>query len=200
MRKLLGLVLIGLSISVCNSVFASDKEKDRNRDKEYSQLHSQGDRRTAEAISDDEEVERLAFNEMQGEDELRHQSHININAYNGLVLVSGEAATAEVKTKILDIIRTIDNDKMVRDGVKVEPLTDGNSHIDDRQLVEQIKASLLQIHTLPNFSSKMVKVVVENGVVYLMGLLSKEEGNVVVNVVRLQSGVKQIVTLFEYTN
>jgi osmotically-inducible protein OsmY len=200
MRKLLGLVLIGLAISVCNSVLAGDKEKDKERDKEFSQLYAQEERRTAEIISNDEEIERLAFNEIQGDDDLRRQSHVNVNVFNGLALVSGEAVTAEVKNKILEIIRTIDNVKMVRDGVIVEALTDGNSHIDDRQLTQQIKAALTQIHTLPNFSSKMIKVVPENGIVYLMGLVSKEEGAVVVNVVRLQSGVKQIVTVFEYTN
>ena len=200
MRKLLGLVLISLAISVCNSALASDREKDRDRDKEYSQLYSQEERRTAEVINNDDDIEHSAFNEIQGEDDLRHQSHINVNAYNGLALVSGEAVNAEIKTKILDIVRSIDHVKMVRDGVTVETLTDGNSHIDDRQLVEQIKAALTQIRTLPNFSSKMIKVVSENGIVYLMGLVSKEEGAVVVNVVRLQSGVKQIVTVFEYTN
>lgn len=200
MRKLLGLVLIGLVVSVCNNVLANDKEKDRDKDKEYSQLYAQEERRTAETISNDEEIERLAFNEIQGEDDLRTQSHVNVNAYNGLVLVSGEAVSAEVKNKILDIVRTLDDVKMVRDGITVEALSDGNSRIDDRQLTQQLKAALTQIHTLPNFSSKMIKVVPENGIVYLMGLVSKEEGAVVVNVVRLQSGVKQIVTVFEYTN
>jgi osmotically-inducible protein OsmY len=44
----------------------------------------------------------------------------------------------------------------------------------------------------------MVKVVVENATVYLLGSVYRAEGLVVINVVRHQPDVKQITTVFEY--
>ena len=44
----------------------------------------------------------------------------------------------------------------------------------------------------------MIKVVTENGVVYLMGLVHREEGTVVINVTKLQPGIQEIITVFEY--
>ena len=44
----------------------------------------------------------------------------------------------------------------------------------------------------------MIKVVTENGTVYLMGWVHRDEGAVVINVTRLQPGIKQIITVFEY--
>ena len=46
----------------------------------------------------------------------------------------------------------------------------------------------------------MIKVVTENGTVFLMGIVRREEGAIVIKITRLQPGVKQIITLFEYAN
>jgi osmotically-inducible protein OsmY len=190
MKIFLRLLLIAVLLGSYQTVYADDSE--------FSQMSLKSDRRSPEAIANDQDIEVSALSNIQDEDELHGQSRVHVSSYNGLVLVYGEATTAEVKEKILNIVRVIEHVKVVRDNLAVKPLGDNKSHIDDRQLNEQIKAALAQIRTLPDFSSKMIKVITDNGVVYLMGLLSKEEGSTVVNVTRLQPGVKQIVAVFEY--
>jgi osmotically-inducible protein OsmY len=158
------------------------------------------DRRSPDTIATDFTIEQKAREELYDDQEIMAQSHVNVNAYNGLALVTGETSSAELKNRILDIVRVIRGVKMVRDNLNIDLLSDPNARSYDAQLTEQVKAALTQIQTLPDFNSTMIKVVTENGVVYLMGLVSREEGSVVVNVTRLQAGVKQIVTVFEYTN
>jgi osmotically-inducible protein OsmY len=158
------------------------------------------ERRSLEAIANDKSIEQTAIEEFHDDSDIISQSHININAYNGLALLTGEVSNVELKNRVLDIVRIIPHVKMVRDSLTLGSLSATDSRANDVRLTEQVRAALTQIHTLPDFNSSMIKVVTENGVVYLMGLVSKEEGNVVVNVTRLQSGVKQIVTVFEYTN
>ena len=46
--------------------------------------------------------------------------------------------------------------------------------------------------------SNQVKVTVENGVVYLMGILNESEGNKAANVARNVVGVKKVIKVFEY--
>lgn len=158
------------------------------------------ERRSLDAIANDKTIEQTAIEEFHDDADIVSESHVNINAYNGLALLTGEVSNVELKNQILDIVRVIPHVKMVRDSLTLGSLSAANSRANDAQLAQQVKVALTQIHTLPNFNSSMIKVVTENGVVYLMGLVSKEEGTVAVNVTRLQPGVKQIVTVFEYTN
>lgn len=166
----------------------------------YAQQAMQPDRRFPEVIASDKAIEQAVLAEIYDNQELLAQSHVNVNAYNGLLLLTGEVTSLELKAKILSSARVIPHVKMVRDSLVLAPISDALSRANDAQLTEQIKTALMQIHTLPNFDPAVVKVLVENGSVYLLGFVSKEEGSVVVNVVRLQPNVKQIVTAFEYMN
>jgi osmotically-inducible protein OsmY len=191
MRHKLWLVLLVNSILLggCQTVPSNDT----------AMSHQQKpDRRTPETIASDKDIERTALEELADDQELTSQSHINVNAYNGLALMTGEVPNEVVKTKVLDIVRVIPHVKMVRDSLVVAQPIDSTARANDAQLTAQVNVALTQIHTLPNFDPAMVKVVTENGVVYLMGQVSREEGNVVINVTRLQPNVKQIITVFEY--
>ncbi len=169
-------------------------------DTNVAQQLAKVERRSSETVATDKAIEQKAFEEFHDDFDLMTQSHVNVNAYNGLALVTGEVTSAELKNKIMEIVRVIPHVKMVRDSLTLGALSQGDSRTNDQILTGKVQKSLTQIQTLPDFKSSMIKVVTEDGVVYLLGLVSKEEGNVVVNVTRLQSGVKQIVTVFEYTN
>ena len=47
-------------------------------------------------------------------------------------------------------------------------------------------------------SANQVKVVVENGAVYLMGILTESEGDIAANVARNVVGVSKVIKVFEY--
>jgi osmotically-inducible protein OsmY len=167
-------------------------------DSTISQSVAKPDRRTPETIAIDRNIEQTAREELADNQELIGRSHINVHAYNGLALLTGEVPNEAVKTNIIDIVRVIPHVKMVRDSLVVAQPINSTTRANDAQLTAQVDAALQQIHTLPNFDPAMVKVVTENGIVYLMGQVSREEGNVVINVTRLQPNVKQIITVFEY--
>lgn len=156
------------------------------------------ERRTAGVVATDSDIENEISEELNDDDTLQGQAHINISAYNGAVLVTGEAATAELRNKIISLIRVVDNVKRVYNNVVIAYPSDVNSRANDVQMTEKITAALTQIRTLPNFDSSQVRVITENAVVYLMGLVHREEGAVVINVARHQPDVKQIITVFEY--
>lgn len=156
------------------------------------------DRRSPDSIAWDKTIEQTALDELNSDTNLQQQAHIHVNAYNGLVLLTGEILDPSLKNQVLDSVRVMPHVKMVRDSLDIAPLSSNQSRLADAELARQVQHALTQIQTLPNFDSAMIKVVCDNGIVYLMGLVTKEEGNVVVNVTRLQANVKQIVTVFEY--
>jgi osmotically-inducible protein OsmY len=76
--------------------------------------------------------------------------------------------------------------------------TDTATRNNDELITEGIKAALNQIRTIPDFYPSMIKVNTENSVVYLMGLVHREEGTIAIKITKLQPSVKEIVTIFEY--
>jgi osmotically-inducible protein OsmY len=68
----------------------------------------------------------------------------------------------------------------------------------DALITAKVKAKLLTIKGHENFDPTRVKVVTENGIVYLMGILTHAEADTVTDTAREVGGVQKIVKLFEY--
>ena len=51
---------------------------------------------------------------------------------------------------------------------------------------------------MPGFDPTRVKVLTQKGNVYLMGLVTREEGELVTEQVRNVNGVRRVVKVFEY--
>ena len=156
------------------------------------------DRRSREAILIDKEIETEAYSELSSDDILLNQSHFTITAYNGAVLVTVETPNEELRQKIISTVQVIPNVKLIHNNLIIGYHSDYSSRANDQQITETVKKALNQIRTIPDFDPSMVKVITENGNVYLMGLIHKNEGTVVINVTRLQPSIKQIITVFEY--
>jgi osmotically-inducible protein OsmY len=67
----------------------------------------------------------------------------------------------------------------------------------DSLVTSKVKTRLLDSNKV---NPLHVKVVTENSVVYLMGLVTKEEANDATEVARTTSGVQKVVRVFEYIN
>lgn len=67
----------------------------------------------------------------------------------------------------------------------------------DSLLTTKIKTQMIADSSVP---SARIKVVTENGIVYLLGLVTREEANAATRVVQSVSGVQKVIRLFEYTN
>ena len=194
MKKLflLFLLLNSLLIVACSSVTTNPDN--------VTEQTSKPDRRSQEVISTDKIIETEAAAELNSDDEITSQSHITINAYNGAILISGETANEALKNKIVSIVQVIPNVTLIHDNLLIEPPSDANSRANDQLITDTIKTALSQIKSLPDFDPAMIKVVTENGTVFLMGIVRRDEGAIVIKITRLQPGVKQIITLFEYAD
>jgi osmotically-inducible protein OsmY len=158
------------------------------------------DRRTREAILMDKDIEIEAYSELNSEDDLLKQSHITITAYNGAALITGEVPDETRRKKIVAAVQVIPHVKLIHDNLTIAPPSDLNSRANDQLITGTVKTALGQIRTMPDFDPAMIKVITENGTVYLMGLVRRDEGTVVINVTKLQPGIRQIVTVFEYVD
>jgi len=156
------------------------------------------ERRSIAAMGDDLDIQADFYDEVHNEPELSGQTHVTATAFNGILLLTGEAATERLRDLLVRIAQMTDNVKRVHNNIVIAYPSGLDSRQRDLRITADVTDALKQIRTLPNFDSSQVKVVTANGVVYLMGLLHQNEGAVVINVVRYLPDVKQIVAVFEY--
>lgn len=153
------------------------------------------DRRTVGAFIDDQAIEVKVRNAIHADETLRKQAHINITSVNGIVLLSGEAPTAEARDQVLDRARTVAGIRQIVNEIQVAPAATFASRSHDTWLTTKVKTNLVRVDDI---DSTRVKVVTENDVVYLLGLVTKREADSATEAARTVSGVARVVKLFEY--
>ena len=123
--------------------------------------------------------------------------HLNVTSYNGNVLLSGEAPTPEIRSEIVKLAKTTDRVRSVYDEMVVAPVTDLGARSNDTYVTSKVKARMLENDMV---KALYIKVVTERSVVYLMGIVSREEGDAAGKIAATTEGVARVVKLFEYTN
>lgn len=152
------------------------------------------DRRTAGTMVDDEAIELKAREAIVADKQLNKQSHLNVTSYNGRVLLTGETPSAALRAQAVKRVSGVEKVKHVYDYVRVAAPSSLMSRSSDTYITGKVKTELLA-HA--QTSGIHVKVVTENGVVYLMGLMPPQEAKAAVDVARKVGGVQRVVNLFQ---
>jgi osmotically-inducible protein OsmY len=156
------------------------------------------DRRTIGAYIDDEGIELKALLAITEDKEVYKQVHINVISVNGVVLLVGQAPTEELRMKIEDLTREIEKVRVVHNEITIAAPNSYMTRSSDSLITAKVKGSLFGIKGQEGFDPTRVKVVTENGIVYLMGILYRSEADAVATRASRVSGVQKVVKLFEY--
>jgi len=156
------------------------------------------DRRTVGTFIDDEGIELKARMSIIDNQELNSQIHINIISINGVVLLVGQAPTEALRMQAETITRGIPKVRLVHNEMTIAAPNSYMVRSSDSMITAKVKTRLFGIKGLEDFDPTRVKVVTENGVVYMMGILTQAEANAVTGRARQVGGVQKVVKLFEY--
>ena len=149
------------------------------------------DRRTTGVYVEDQNIELKALGVLHN----YGTAHVNATSYNLTVLLTGEVPDEAVKKRIAEEVHAISSVKKVVDEMHVSGVSALASRGNDALVTSNVKTRMLNNKV---FNATQVKVVTEAGVVYLMGLVTRAEGDEAVFVTRNTSGVTRVVPLFEY--
>ena len=152
------------------------------------------DRRTAGTVLEDQTVESKAADFLKADGELAAQAHINVTSFNLMVLVTGEAPTEALKTRTIEYISRIAKVRHVYDEIRVAAPSPSSARANDGLITTKVKTKLISIRDI---SALDIKVVTENGVTYLMGLVDQATGDAVAQAVASVGGIQKVVKLFE---
>ncbi len=156
------------------------------------------DRRTTGTYIDDEGIELKAGAAIRKEKELSKHIHINIISINGVVLLVGQAPTEAMRQQAGSITQGIEKVRLVHNEMTVAAPNSMMTRSSDSYITTKVKASLFGIKGQEDLDPTRVKVVTENGTVFLMGLLDHAEADAVAVKASQVDGVQTVVKLFEY--
>ncbi|MDP3267818.1 MAG: BON domain-containing protein [Legionella sp.] len=123
------------------------------------------------------------------------ESRILVTSFNRVVLLVGQTPTASLRVLAERIARNAPGVQRVYDEITVDypiPLTQRTK---DSWITGQVRSNMLARKGLESGS---IRVVTENGVVYLMGIVTPQQASLSVDVARRVNGVVKVVKIFQY--
>jgi len=184
--SLLALTLC-LGISGCSSVLTATRDEPINDDR--------GTRTLGSKIDDSLIETKVAVNVAKADPALDNGSHIVVTSYNGIVLLAGQTPREDLKAKAEQAAAAVQRVKKVNNELQIIEPSSLLARSSDNWLTTKIKTQMLTDNSIPG---SRIKVVTENGIVYLLGLVTQDEGTRATNLVQSVGGVQKIVKLFEY--
>jgi len=154
------------------------------------------DQRSFKTMMEDRSTAQTAQNIMDTDPTLKNNSHINVAVFNHVALLVGQAKNDQLRERAYAYVSNLKHVNRVYNEVTLGKNTSILRRSDDTWLTTKVKSSLL---AKPGVESNEFKVVTENGVVYLMGVVSRRQAGKAADVVRRINGVHKVVEVFQYS-
>ncbi|CAK0739518.1 hyperosmotically inducible periplasmic protein [Gammaproteobacteria bacterium] len=152
------------------------------------------DRRSTGAMLYDEGIELDARKALDSDARLHNAIHTNITSFNSIVLLSGEAPTTIMRYRAETLVREVPHVRLVYNEMTIGPPSSMTTRSADTIATVRVKG---EISANKYVDANHVKVVTENGVVFLMGMVNHSEADQATESARAVSGVAKVVRLFE---
>jgi osmotically-inducible protein OsmY len=187
MSRLIPTLYIALSLllSGCGSMLATFESNTIQDDP--------GERTMAQQLAD-ESIETKSIVNIHAANEAFDNAHLVVVSYNGYVLLAGQVISEQLKTQATDVVRQIRGVRRIYNELEVASPSSGMTRTSDTWITTKVKSWLLGDTSTEGLR---VKVVTEDGVVFLMGMVTAEEADRIAAAAADIGGVQRVVRLFE---
>ncbi|HBV21774.1 MAG TPA: transporter, partial [Nitrosomonas sp.] len=128
-------------------------------------------------------------------EQLGNQVHINVTSFNRIVLLTGEAPSETMKEEAATLARSIQNVRNVINEITIGEKSSLASRSKDTFITSKVKSRFLASR---KFQINHIKIVTEKGIVFLLGMVKRDEADSAAEIARSTSGVSKVVRVFEY--
>jgi osmotically-inducible protein OsmY len=185
LKKILAAVttlIFSMSLQACMNVATSGAEAVYNRHKIEKNLK-------------DQYLTMQAYKALYFDTDQFKNANITISTYNREMLLAGQAPTSWQKSRAEDVIKKISDIQKLYNLVSIQSPSSSLTRINDAWITTKVKAKFLASNDM---DGSQVKVVTENGTVYLMGVLLPEHAAAAVDLARNTDGVQRVIKIFSY--
>lgn len=159
-----------------------------------SAVTSASDRRTLGSQIDDGSIEVKAKRALEANKTLDEQAHINVNSYNGILLLTGQAPNQDLVDTATQLVQGIQGIKDVQNQIRIGNPISFTTRSRDSWITTRVKGLLVADKEV---SALNIKVITESGEVFLMGLVNSSEADKAVEIARHVNGVSRVIKAFE---
>lgn len=151
------------------------------------------DPRTVGTQVDDSTLELRVNSALSKDEQLKKEARVNVTAYQGKVLLTGQAPNTELSSRAKQIAVGVEGATEVFNEIRQgQPIGLGTAS-SDTWITTKVRSQLLGSDQV---KSSNVKVTTENGEVFLMGLVTQREGQAAADIASRVSSVKHVTTAF----
>ena len=159
-----------------------------------SAVTSASDRRTLGSQIDDGSVVVKAERLLEANKTLEEQASINVNSYNGILLLTGQAPSQDLVSLASNLVQNVQGVREVQNQIRVGNPISFTTRSRDSWITTRVKSLLVADKEI---SALNIKVITESGEVFLMGLVSSAEADKAVEIARHVNGVSRVIKAFE---
>ncbi len=143
----------------------------------------------------DQYITMRAYRALDIDSPLFKNTNISVVTLNHEVLLTGQVPEAWQKPEATRVIKSIPGIVHLYNLLTVGPPTSRSVKLKDTWITAKIKSQFL---TSNQVDASQIKVITEDGVVYLMGIIPPSEAIPAVDIARHTEGVRSVVKVFSY--
>ncbi|EEX49872.1 putative transport-associated protein [Pasteurella multocida] len=155
------------------------------------------DPRTVGTQIDDEALEEKVRLAIRKDEQVKSEARINIVSYSGRVLLIGQAPNPNVAEVATSLAKGVEGVNDVYNQIRPEPKISFPQIAKDSWITTEVKSKMLLDSRV---KTSDVKVITENGEVFLMGNLTQAQADAAADLARNIAGVKKVVKVIHYLN
>ena len=152
-------------------------------------------RQAVKNVINDQDIESKVNRGLFANGQLWERNHVIVSSVGGYVLVAGQVRTAALKQQVQTIAQNITGIRRLYNEIEVGEPIGLFTQIKDSFITLIIKTKMM---TAENFDPSSVKIITDNGIVYLLGTVGPEEADQATDIASKAVGVKKVVKVFQY--
>jgi len=149
------------------------------------------------SIIDDTRIETTGLVRLRRAGEGLKDGHLGVTSFRGVVLLTGQVRDEASKALASEVLSGIEDVKTVYNELTISGPTALLARSADAVVTSKVKARLLANEAVRGLE---IKVVTENGTVYLLGTVTRAEGEGATAAARAVGGVERVVRIFTYSD
>ena len=153
--------------------------------------------RTPGSVIDDGFIERIAHRQIRKLEPKINSGNVSVHCFNRTVLLTGQVETPTMAELVESTVRKIRIVKRIHNEIVVSGPTSLTVRASDALITTKVRSKLLATQKV---RLNRFKIITDNGVVFLMGLVTRNEANRAVESVRTVFGVQKVVKVLEYVD
>ncbi|MGS2717726.1 BON domain-containing protein [Eionea flava] len=186
--KAIGLVSALVCLSACTTIIDNTTNQP---------IETDPGERSFGTYLDDQRLEVIASVNINKADPDLRLAHVDVTSFNNILLLTGQVPNEELKQLAQQTSEKIHTVRKVYNELQIKGNTALLVRTNDSWLSTKVKGAFIADDII---DSSKIKVIVEDGVIYLMGLLTQTEAEYASGVASSISGAQEVVKVFEYVD